>query len=107
MAVGLLCDMFFGAVCFVSCLVLFRSYVFRTICIAVASLGEGPGASLIAFRAFVRLCLFGFVCFLYILVSGMGCGFVIVALPGLFSYLFLKKLYSIEIVSLNLISSVS
>ena len=38
---------------------------------------------------FVRLCLFGFVGFLFLLVSGEGLGFVIVALPGLFSYLFL------------------
>ena len=30
--------------------------------------------------------LFGFVCFLFLLVSGMR--FVVVALPGLFSYLF-------------------
>ena len=35
---------------------------------------------------FVRLRLFGFVCFLFLLVSGKGLRFVIVALPGLFSY---------------------
>ena len=37
---------------------------------------------------FVRLCLFGFVGFLFLLVSGKGCGmrYVIAALPGLFSY---------------------
>ena len=34
--------------------------------------------------------LFDFVGFLFLLVSGKGCGFVIVALPGLFSYLFLR-----------------
>ena len=39
---------------------------------------------------FVRLFdlrLFGFVCFLFLLVKGEGLRFVIVALPGLFSYL--------------------
>ena len=41
---------------------------------------------------FVRLFdlgLFGFVGFLFLLVSGKGCSFVIVALPGLFPYLLL------------------
>ena len=40
---------------------------------------------------FVRLfglCLFRFVGFLFLLGSEMGCGFLIVALPGHFSYLF-------------------
>ena len=41
---------------------------------------------------FVRLfglCLFRFVGFLFLLGSGRGLRFVVVALPGLFSYLFL------------------
>ena len=33
------------------------------------------GAGLGVFRTFVRLRLFGFDCFLFLLVSGMGCGF--------------------------------
>ena len=43
---------------------------------------------LLLFVRFFDLRLFGFVCFLLLLVSGKSCGFVIVALPGLFSYLF-------------------
>ena len=47
---------------------------------------------------FVRLfglCLFGFVGFLFLLVSGEGLRFVIVAFPGLFSYRFLEKFYGL------------
>ena len=51
---------------------------------------------LVLFVCLIDLCLFGFVGFLFLLISGNGCGlcsfllpfFVIVALPGLFSYLF-------------------
>ena len=39
--------------------------------IAIASLGE-ERANLGAFRTFVRFDLFGFVCFLFLLVSGKG-----------------------------------
>ena len=51
-------------------------------------LGE-ERANLSAFRTFVRFVLFKFVGFLFLLGSGEGRGlrFVIVALPGLFSYL--------------------
>ena len=41
--------------------------------IAITSLEEEK-ANLRAFRAFVRLRLFGFVCFLFFLVPGKGCG---------------------------------
>ena len=41
---------------------------------------------LVLFERLFDLRLFGFVCFLFLLVSGKGC--VTVALPGLFSYLF-------------------
>ena len=41
---------------------------------------------LVLFVCLFDLRLFGFVCFLFLLVSGKGYGFV--ALPGLFSYLF-------------------
>ena len=43
---------------------------------------------LVLFVRLFDLCLFGFVGFLFLLGSGKGCGFVIVALAGLFSYLF-------------------
>ena len=53
---------------------------FSPFSIAITSLGE-ERANLSAFRTFV-MCLFRFVGFLFLLGSG------IVALPGLFSYLF-------------------
>ena len=53
---------------------LFCSCVFQSFSIAVASLGGGWRAGLGAFRAFFRLCLFGFVGFLFLLVSGNDCG---------------------------------
>ena len=43
---------------------------------------------LVFFVPLFDLSLFGFVGFLFLLGSGKGCGFLIVALPGLFSYLF-------------------
>ena len=71
---------------------------FSPFSIAITSLGE-ERANLSAFRTFFCLCLFRFVGFLFLLGSGKGCGlwhsldfsltfFVIVALPGLFSYVF-------------------
>ena len=57
-----------------SYLVLFCSCVFFSpYSIAITSLGE-ERANLSAFRTFVRFALFGFVCFLFLLVSGKGCG---------------------------------
>ena len=61
---------------------------------------------------FVRLfdlCLFGFVCFLFFLVSGRSCGLImIVALPILFSYFFFhngdlifKNLFEVPLGSLG------
>ena len=50
------------------------------------SLGE-ERVNIGGFRALVRFALVCFVCFLFLFVSGMGCG-VIVAFPGLFSYIF-------------------
>ena len=44
---------------------------------------------LVLFVRLFDLCLFGFVGFLFLLGSGKGLRFVIVALPGLFSYLLL------------------
>ena len=43
---------------------------------------------LVLFVRLFDLCLFRFVGFLFLLVSGKGLRFVSVALPGLFSYLF-------------------
>ena len=48
---------------------------------------------LVLFVRLLDLCLFGFVGFLFLLMSGKGVGFMIVALPGFFSYLFF---YSID-----------
>ena len=58
---------------------------FSPFSIAITSLGE-ERANLSTFRTFVRMCLFGFVGFLFLGVWE-GLRFVIVALPGLFSYL--------------------
>ena len=45
--------------------------------------------NLVLFGRLFDLRLFGFVCFLFLLVSGNGLQLVIVALPGLFSFLFM------------------
>ena len=54
------------------CVILFLC-VFSLFSIATTSLEE-EGASLVASCTFVRFRLFGFVCFLFLLVSGKGCG---------------------------------
>ena len=46
---------------------------FSPFSIAIPSLGE-ERANLSAFRSLFDLCLFGFVGFLFLLVSGKGCG---------------------------------
>ena len=60
---------------FVLCLTLcyFVLVFFSPFSIAITSLGE-ERANLSAFRTFVRFAFFGFVCFLFLLVSGKGCG---------------------------------
>ena len=62
-------------ICFKSCLVLFCSCVFCPFSIAITSLGEET-ANFSAFCTFVGICmgLFGFVCFLFPVVSGKGRG---------------------------------
>ena len=85
----LLCGLFYEAIYLKSCLVLFCSCVFffSPFSIAIISLGE-ERANLSAFRTFVR---FALVCFcLFPLPLGVwgGLWLMIVALPGLFSYLF-------------------
>ena len=77
-----------GASCFKVFLCSLSSCFFISFSIVIASLGE-EGAGLCASRAFVCLFLHVLVSviFLFLLVSGVGCGwlqYVIVALPGLF-----------------------
>ena len=73
---------------FVICLALFYFVllVFSPFSIAITSLGE-ERASLGAFRTFVRFALVWFCLFPLPLGVWEGLWFVIVALPGLFSYL--------------------
>ena len=70
-----------------SCLVLFCSCVFSPFSIAITSLGE-ERANFSAFRTFVRFVLIWFCRFPLPLGVWEGLRFVIVTLPGLFSYLF-------------------
>ena len=84
----LLCGLFCEAICFKVCLVLFCSCVFRSFehCDYLAWGRER--ANLSAFRAFVRFVLVWF-CRFPLPFGGLeGLRFVIVALPGLSSYLF-------------------
>ena len=71
-----------------SYLVLFCFAFFSPFSIAITSLGE-ERANLSAFRTFVRFMLFWFCRFPLSLGVWEGLRFVIVALPGLFSYMFL------------------
>ena len=77
---------------FVFCLTFccFFLVFFSSFSIAITSIGE-KRANLSTFRSLFDLRLFGFVCFLFLLVSGKGCGLMIVALTGLFSYLLLLE----------------
>ena len=77
---------------FVVCLILcyFVLVFFSPFRIAITSLGE-ERANLGAFRAFGRFVLVWFCRFPLPLGVWEGLRFVIVALPGLFSYLFKKK----------------
>ena len=74
---------------FVLCLILchFVLVFFRTFSIAITSLGE-ERANLSVFRTFVRFVLVWICRFPVPLSVWEGLRFVIVALPGLFSYLF-------------------
>ena len=60
--------------CFVFYLVSFCSCVFSPFSIAITSLGEERELILLLFGRLFDLCLFGFVRFLFLLVSGKGCG---------------------------------
>ena len=76
---------------FVLCLALchFVLVFFSSFSIAITLLGE-ERANLSAFRTFVRFALVWFVCFPFPLGVWEGLRFVIVALPGPFSYLFFQ-----------------
>ena len=77
-----------GVICFMSYLVLFRSCVFQSfLALRLPRLGKKE-LNLSAFRMFVRFALLWFCLFPLPLGVWEGLRFVIVALPGLFSYLF-------------------
>ena len=69
----MLCGLFYEAI--VVCLTLchFVLLFFGPFSVAITSLGEEI-ANLSVFRVFDHLCLFGFVRFLFLLMSGKGCG---------------------------------
>ena len=84
--------MVYSTRCFVLCLTLWHFVLvfFSSFSIAITSLGE-ERANLSAFRTFVRFVLV-WICRLSLpLGVWEGLQFVIVALPGLFSYLFLYQ----------------
>ena len=69
------CGLFYEAICFMSYLVSFCSYVFSPFSTAITSLGE-ERANLSAFRTFVQFVLL-WICRFPLplpLVSGKGCG---------------------------------
>ena len=90
--VTLCCFLFYSMRRFVLCLTLcyFVLVFFSPFSIAITSVGEA-GANLSAFRTFVRFVLVWFCRFPLPLGVWEGLKFVIVALPGLFSYLFLPQ----------------
>ena len=83
----LLCGLFYEAICCMSFHVSFCSCVFSPFSIALNSLGK-ERANLRAFRMFVRFVLIWICRFPLPLGVWEGLRFVIVTLPGLFSYLF-------------------
>ena len=87
----LLCCLFYEGICCMSYLVSFYSCVFfSSFSIAITSLGE-ERANLSAFRTFVRFVLVWICRFPFPLGVWEGLRFMIVALPGLFSYLFFSN----------------
>ena len=69
----LLCGLFYEAICFMSYLCYFVLVFFSPFSIAITSLGE-ESANLSVFVRLFDFSLFGFVYFLFLLVSGKGCG---------------------------------
>ena len=92
------CGLFYEAICIMSYLVLFCSCVFQSF-LHCDYLAWGREGNLSAFRAFVRFALFWFCLFPLPLGVWEGLRFVIVALPGLFSYLFLSVVRDIHVAS--------
>ena len=64
----------FPVTCFMSFHVSFCSCVFSPFSIAITSLGEERELIVMLFVRLFDFCLFGFVGFLFLLVSGKGCG---------------------------------
>ena len=81
----MLCGLFHDAICFKTCLVLLCFS--GILALRLHRFGKRE-LILVLFVRLFDLRLFDFVCFLFLLVSGKGCG-VIMALPGLSSYRFL------------------
>ena len=67
----LLCGLFYEVICFKSCLVLL--YFSVLLALRLPRLWKRE-TILVFFVCLFDLRLFGFVCFLFLLVSGMGCG---------------------------------
>ena len=84
----MLCGLFYEAICFSLALCYFVLVFFSPFSIAITSLGE-ERANLSAFRTFVRFALVLFCLFTLPFGVWVGLRLVIVALPGLLSYLFL------------------
>ena len=70
---NLLCCLFYEAICFKSYLVSFVLVFFSPIALRLPRLGRRE-LILVLFVCLFDLYLFGFVCFLFLLVSGKGCG---------------------------------
>ena len=71
---------------------------FSPFSIAITSLGE-ERANLSASRTFIR-CVLVWICWFPPLIVWEGLQFVIVALPGLFSYLFLALMFTLVVTGL-------
>ena len=86
----LLCGLFYEAICCILSMCHFVLVFFSPFSIVITSIGE-ERANLSAFRTFVRFVLVWICRFPLPLGAWEGLRFVIVALPGLFSYLFFFK----------------
>ena len=91
----LLCYLFYEAICFKSCLVLFCSCVFQSFNIAITSLVEKK-ANISAFCTFVRFALVWFCLFSLTFGVWEGLWLLIVSLPGLFFLPFLLTISSLQ-----------
>ena len=69
----LLCGLLYEAICFMSYLVIFFLVFLVLLALPLLRLGK-RGLILVLFVRLFDLRLFGFVCFLFHLVSGKGCG---------------------------------